>query len=187
MRLSFATFSVELQSCQSRRDLDDLLKAFEGPRELIESTHGPANSFYILKLTPQIDDTSVTDRYLGICASRTGIEPQTLVDARHELLYVGLDSSVLIVQRTSATKVISLDGCFYSMTLFPGADGVLVVHEIGILWLAPNGQVDWRYDTDIIARVALSTPQTLDVKLLEGHKTTVDLSNGKVLSGTVRN
>lgn len=187
MRLSFATFGVELQVCQSRTDLDNVMQAFEGHRELIDTTRGQANSFYLLSLRPQIGISTTAARCVGICAARTGLEPQALISQRHELLYVGLNSSVLIVDKTAPTKVVDLDGCFYSMTLFSRADRILVIHEIGLLWLTPNGEIDWRYDTDIIASVALATPHTLDVRLLEGHQTTVDLSNGKILNGTVRN
>jgi hypothetical protein len=73
------------------------------------------------------------------------------------------------------------------MTFFPALERILVVHEIGLSWLDMTGDVVWRYDaSDIISSVALPGSLTLELRLFEGGRTTLELTTGRELDETLK-
>ena len=191
MRLSFGIYSIELATYASRRELDNALQQAGSRQEVIDAENGEGSVFYALKFTPEITGTESPEsgsRFIGLCASRTGIEPQILFSASTKLLFLGLDSSLLIFATLPGpTRHLKLDGPFYSMTFFPALERILVVHEIGLLWLDMTGDVVWRHDaSDVISTVALPESHTLELRLFEGGRTTLDLPTGRVLEETLK-
>jgi hypothetical protein len=149
--------------------------------EIIQTEQEHPRTFYSLEFHPDLRDQGSSPRSIGLCASRTGIEPQLLVDPAAALLYVGIDASILIINHSAAlVKRLDLPSPFYWMTLFNRLTRILVVHEIGLLCLDSEGSIVWRHDTaDIISFISLRAANTLEVKLLEGGTTSLDLKTGE--------
>jgi hypothetical protein len=117
---------------------------------------------------------------IGLCSSRTGIEPELLFDCAASVVYVGVDSSLCVVDmKNQQTKRLDLGAPFYWMAHLAAHNTTLVVYETGLLSLNPGGGIAWKHEThDVIATVALSSGDTLHVTLLEGGTTSVDLMSG---------
>jgi hypothetical protein len=187
MRLSFGMYSIELVTHTCRRELDSALQKIGARQEVIDVANGEGNAFYVLKFKPEIIESPESgSRFIGLCSSRTGIEPQILLNTSTKQLYLGLDSSLLIFTIPSGpTRCLNLDGPFYSMTLFQALERILVVHEIGLLWLDTSGDIVWHHDaSDVISAVIRPAPDTLELRLFEGGRTALDLTTGRVLKKT---
>jgi hypothetical protein len=186
MRLSLGTYSIETTSYASRRELEKALQRIGGWPEVIDVASGEGSAFYLLKFGSEIKNPSQPNRHMGLCACRTGIEPQILLHAPLELVHLGLDSSLLIFSIcTGLIKRLTLPSPFYWMSFFADLDTILVQHEIGLLSLNPKGDIVWSYDAgDIITSFALRAPRTLELGLFEGGRVTVDLVTGRTQSSS---
>lgn len=163
--------------------MESVLQRSGGPFEIIQTEQEHPRIFYSLEFRTDFGDQESTPRSIGLCASRTGIDPQLLFIPTPSLLYVAIDLSILIINRSAVLqKRLDLPSPFYWMTLFNALGRILVVHEIGLLWLDPEGTIVWRHDTEIISFISLRTPDTIEVKLLEGGAISLDLKTGRVLA-----
>jgi hypothetical protein len=183
MRISFGTIEVEFSSQPSRLEMEKRLSNAGLKYELIDTANEYSRCFYSLEFKPQMERQQSSRRSIGLSSSRTGVEPQLLLNLATNLLYLGIDQSVFIFSTLAApTRRLDLTSPFYWMALFSTLDRILVVHEIGILWLDTNGDIVWRHDAaDIISSVALQEPRTVELQLLEGGRTNLDLVTGTVL------
>lgn len=183
MRLSLGTYSIQISAYTSRRELESALQRTGGQPDFIDVANGEGSIFYLLKFASELENSARPNRYIGLCACRTGIEPQILLYSPLELVYVGLDSSLLRFSiGVGLTKRLTLDSPFYWMALFGDLDKILVVHEIGLLCLNTKGEIVWTYDAgDVIASTTLLSPQTLKLSYFEGGGSALDLTTGRML------
>jgi hypothetical protein len=181
MRISLATYDLQFAAHASKSEMEMHLQRAGRPYDILQAAGGHERRFYSLEFHPQIETLKSRFASIGLCSYGSGIEPQILLNTISELVYVGFDSSLLIFAVPAVlVKRMNLDGPFYSMTLFQSLDRILVVHEIGLLWLSPVGNVEWQRPTDIISKVLLRPSDTLEVTQLDGSRTVVHLTTGQV-------
>jgi hypothetical protein len=186
MRISFDKYSIEITSHASRSDLQAKLQNSGGPYEMIETTEYE-RAFYSIKFRPEFTASDLELRSIGLCSSQTGIEPQLLFNPVKGIFYLGADSSFFIFDSMTGPtrhRRVNLDSPFYWMSLFSALDRILVVHEIGLLWLRTDGDIVWRHSTEIISSISILDSQSINVKLMEGGHITLDMLTGKNLTPT---
>jgi hypothetical protein len=152
------------------------------PFDVLDVSGGYPRQFYSLELQPQFANSKESSTRIGLCSSRTGIEPQLLFDDNINMLYVGVDSSLCVLNlKNQQIKRLELGAPFYWMAHLTPHNATLVVYETGLLSLIPGGGIVWKHEThDVIATVALSSHDALQVTLLEGDTAVVDLVSGRM-------
>jgi hypothetical protein len=182
VRISFHSWDVQFNSHTSEAEMKARLGRSGQPFDVLDVSGGYPRQFYSLELQPQFAGSKESSARIGLCSSRTGIEPQLLCDCVLNVVYVGVDSSLCVLDlKNQQTKRLELGAPFYWMARLTTHNATLVVYETGLLSLIPGGEIVWKHEThDVIATVALSSHDALQVALLEGGTAVVDLVSGRV-------
>ena len=180
MRISYHLWDVEFREYTSEAEMETRLRRSAPPFEVHDASGGYARQFYSLEFRPQVEGTETTHSSVGFCSSKTGIEPQVLLIPAVNLVCVGIDSSLYMLDmKRQRTKRVDLGAPFYWMAHLTSQDSILVVHEIGVLLLSSCGETVWERTVDgIISSVRLPSHSSLEIALSGGDTFTVNLKPG---------
>lgn len=182
MRLSLNSWNVEFSSHASQAELETRLRRSGQPFRVLDASGGYARRFYSLDLQPQFAGSESRPTIIGFHSSQTGIEPQLLLNPTASAVYVGMASSVFSFNvPVLQTKQLDLASPFYWMTRFDTLNGILVVHEVGLVWMRTDAEVIWEHKTDdIVSSITLRSAEVVEVRLIGGEGTTLSLRTGRV-------
>jgi hypothetical protein len=179
MRISVGDQSLKIQRWESKDEMVEAVARCEG-----------GNIVLGLEAEQQVDFFSVFVRAepsgqcsfaIGICSEGHGLVPQVAVRPESLELIFGFNREVVAVrlrQREVAYRI-ELDCLFHTFVELPKEEMLLAVHEIGIVALAKEGQVLWRYDCEIIDGFVIHDNQ-MELRFMDGSTVSVDIQCGKV-------
>lgn len=146
------TIKVTFQDFESRADLNTYLTRSAGRYVLVGADAEAPRRYYALDLS---DESSAQTR-VGIVSSHHGIGPSWVFSADGQILAVGHDQSVTLVDITNhrLASVRQLDGVFFEFTPQADRNSFIVLHELGAAKFGFSGNELWSVPTPGIAESA---------------------------------
>ena len=146
------TIKVTFQDFESRADLDTYLTRSAGRYVLVGADAEAPRRYYALDLT---DESGVETR-VGIVSSHHGIPPSWVFSADGQILAVGHDQSVTVVDITNhrLASARELDGVFFEFIPQADPNNFIVLHELGAAKFDFSGNELWSVPTPDIAESA---------------------------------
>ena len=167
---------VQPSEWESRSALQAYLEA-NSPSPLIVGQDAEApRCFY--SFTPPNQGQSMR---LGVWSSGLGPKPSLAVVGDGTLV-VGHDQAVTWVRRGQRNETsVRLGGAFFEFIDLGDNDDLLVVHELGVLRIRPDGSTRWSVDTDLIQDWRFTPGGALLLTEMDrSGRTRIDVSVGRL-------
>jgi hypothetical protein len=181
LRVSFAQGELEFREWGSKRLLEEHLAQCASSRVVVGERAGYAGQCFSITYMP-VRGTQTESR-IGIVSAGLGaaLRPQVLLVLSEGLVFIGLNDEVAAWNpvRHMLASSLELGSPFHSFVRCPGRDAILVVHELGMHFIRPNGEVTWSYDGhEVIEDFELGN-QHVRIQLADGAVVTVSLQDGQ--------
>lgn len=123
---------------------------------------------------------------VGIVLSNCGIRPSVMLDALSEMLLIGHDESISILDLVclEIKRVIRLEAPFFEFIVDSLYGQILAIYELGVVALSGRGDVHWEFMTqDILKDWRIESGQLLISVEGKIDLSVFELRNGKECSG----
>lgn len=158
--------------------------------ELIESMHKCGTEYVLLGQDSEVVNGSYifqieTDNEMrftvGVLTEGHGLEP--MCKCIKDKIFIGFNHELHIIDISNKEdKIIYSNSLFYEFSLDAISNRIIVVFELEIICISVNGNIYWRYMTDIINDYSIEN-NYVNVTTDSG-KEVIDLLTGKLMIGT---
>jgi hypothetical protein len=180
MYLSFKDHTLELQNWESELDMMNFLKGCDAGNLVLGMDAETKAKFYSVVVNLEWARESAHHFGIGICSEGHGLVPHMLLQPLIGTLVFGFNSEVAgfnIYEKKVHFKI-KLDTLFSSFISFEKWKIILIIHETGVVSINENGQVLWKYDSDVITDCVI-VDENIHLKFMDAKSIALSVLNGK--------
>jgi hypothetical protein len=178
MQIVLEHYLLNCRQWGDKGQMKRFLSSFRHSYYILDEAFEQQQEFYSVRI--QSTEHPGTILLVGICSGGIGLLPSILVLAKPKTLFVGYNSRITIFDIDDAKSVFEyeLDSLFYSFTLLPAEDKILVQHETGMVMLTKEGVVIWKFLGDIITNLQIDNGFVL-LDFMDAPSVSLVLESGK--------
>jgi hypothetical protein len=164
---------INIKECKSKTELFNHFNN-SGPDIIIGADAEAPNKYYSLSFQNNEDNLAI-----GIISSGFGINPEAILSDNGITLFIGHDANVTGIDLVNKITFFNrmLNGVFFKFLSQP--DGIIIIHELGVLKINFQGIELWSIDLDIVGKYFIDADEKLRVQIIEDNSIIIiDLKSG---------
>ena len=178
MLVTFNDKYFELTSCDSKRDLIEILNQCSEGNLLLGENDEQEENFFAIQVHSGKEDKKFG---IGVVSEGYGLIPSILAIPTNSSLFIGFNSEFVIIDCGSksirySTKLGSL---FFQFIHFPQHKIVMVLHELGLLAISEEGKEIWEYDAHDIIQDYQIEGNLINLELMDNPSARISILNGE--------